>query len=185
MSFKIGIIIGSTRPGRVGAKVAEWYASKVKDVKGIDFDIVDLETFNLPLLDEATPASYGQYSKQHTKDWSKVIDKYDGFVWVSPEYNHAPSPALLNAISFLYNEWVRKPVALVTYGGMGGARAAEQLRLVAGEFDMVDIKSQVMIRQPWAMYDENGEINHELVSGDPDTQAEDLKWWANAIKSSK
>lgn len=185
MSLKIGIIIGSTRPGRVGAKIAEWYADKVKDLEGADFDVVDIETFNLPLLDEPTPASYGQYSKQHTKDWAKVIDKYDAFVWVTPEYNHAPSPALLNAISFLYNEWVKKPVALVSYGGMGGARAAEHLRLVAGEFDMVDIRLQVLIRQPWAMHDENGEINHELVTGIPVDQAKDLIWWANTIKSAK
>lgn len=185
MSLKIGIIIGSTRPGRVGDKVAEWYADKVKDVIGADFEVVDIEKFNLPILDEETPASYGNYSKEHTKKWSKEIDKFDGYVWVSPEYNHAPAPALLNAISFLYNEWHRKPVALLTYGGVGGARAAEHLRLTAAAVDAVAIRSQVTIRDPWAMYDQSGNINHELVSGDPAKQAEDLIWWANALKSAK
>lgn len=185
MSIKIGIIIGSTRPGRVGDKVADWYLNKVKDVEGATFEVVDLETYKLPLLDEPTPASYSNYTKDHTKKWSAEIGKYDAFVWVSPEYNHAPSPALLNAISFLYAEWNRKPVALVTYGGVGGARAAESLRLTAAAVDMVDIRSQVTIRDPWAMYDQDGNINHELVSGEPVKQAEDLIWWAKALKAAK
>lgn len=185
MSLKIGIVIGSTRPGRVGDKVASWYADKVKDIEGANFEIVDIEKFDLPLLDEPTPASYGNYTKEHTKNWSKEIDQYDAFVWVTPEYNHAPSPALLNAISFLSAEWNRKPVAIVSYGSVGGARAAEHLRLVAGEFDMMDIRSQVMIREPWAMYDQDGNINHELVIGEPIRQAEDLIWWAKAIKAAK
>lgn len=185
MSLKIGIIIGSTRPGRVCDKVAEWYADKVKDVEDGSFEVVDIAKFNLPILDEATPASYENYAEQHTKDWSKEINKYDAYVWVSPEYNHAPAPALLNAISFLYNEWAKKPVALVTYGGVGGARAAEHLRLTAGALGMVDIRSQVTIRDPWAMYDQDGNINHELVSGEPAKQAEDLIWWAKALKAAK
>lgn len=185
MSLKIGIIIGSTRPGRVGDKVAEWYADKVNDVEGASFEIVDIEKFKLPVLDEPTPASYGNYTKDHTKTWSAEISKYDAYVWVSPEYNHAPAPALLNAISFLYNEWAKKPVALVTYGGVGGARAAEQLRLTASALSMVDIRAQVTIRDPWAMYDQDGNINHELVSGEPNKQAEDIIWWANALKAAK
>ena len=185
MSLKIGIIIGSTRPGRVGDKIAEWYLSKVKDIKEASFEIIDIANFNLPILDEPVPASYGQYSHKHTIEWAKEISKYDAYIWVTPEYNHAPSPALLNAISYLYNEWVRKPVGLVSYGGMGGVRAAEHLRQVAGEFDMVDIRSQVTIRQPWAMYDEDGQINHELVAGEPEKQVEDLIWWARAIKVAK
>jgi len=185
MSIKIGIIIGSTRPGRVGDKIAQWYLDKVKDNVDATFSIVDISDFNLPLLDEPAPASYGQYSHPHTKNWAKEIAKYDAFVWITPEYNHAPAPSLLNAISFLYSEWVRKPVALVSYGSMGGVRAAEHLRHVAGEFDMVDIRSQVTIRQPWAMYDENGQINHELVAGEPEKQIEDLLWWAKAIKEAK
>ena len=185
MTIKVGIIIGSTRPGRVGDKVAAWYSDKVKDVEGAIFEIVDIAKFNLPILDEPTPASHENYTQQHTKDWSKEISKYDAYVWVSPEYNHAPAPALLNAISFLYNEWAKKPVALVTYGGVGGARAAEHLRLTAGALSMVDIRSQVTIRDPWSMYDQDGNINHELVSGEPDKQAEDLIWWAKTLKATK
>lgn len=185
MTLRIGIVIGSTRPGRVGDKVAQWYADKVKDVEGATFELVDLETYKLPILDEPSMASSGVYTKEHTKKWSKEISKFDAYVWVSPEYNHGPSPALLNSISFLYNEWAKKPVALVTYGGVGGARAAEQLRLTAGALSMVDIRPQVTIRDPWAMYDQDGNINHELVSGDPVKQAEDLIWWALALKAAK
>jgi NAD(P)H-dependent FMN reductase len=185
MSLKIGIIIGSTRPGRVGDRVAEWYASKVMDLDGVTFEVIDIGHFDLPLLDEPSMPSSGNYSKEHTKIWSKEISKYDAYVWVSPEYNHTPAPALTNAISFLYNEWNRKPVALVTYGGVGGARAAEQLRLIAAAVDAVAIRSQVTIRDPWAMYDQDGNINHELVSGEPEKQAEDLIWWAKALKSAK
>lgn len=183
--IKIGVIIGSIRPGRSGKDVADWYLEKVANAEGIDFELIDLADIDLPLLDEAYPPAMGQYQNRHTKDWAEIISQYDGFVWITAEYNHAPPASLLNAISYLFNEWNRKPVAFVGYGNMGGVRAIEQLRMVAGELEMADIRLAVGIRNPWDMKDQNGVIKQELVYGDPVAQAEQLRWWADALKTAK
>jgi NAD(P)H-dependent FMN reductase len=145
MGIRIAIIIGSTRPGRVGEAVAQW----VYDIAGgradADYELVDLKDFNLPLLDEAVPPSRGQYSKEHTKAWAAKVDSFDGFVFVTPEYNHGTSAALKNAIDFLYKEWNNKAAGFVGYGSAGGTRAVESLRLVMGEVQIADVRQQVML----------------------------------------
>jgi NAD(P)H-dependent FMN reductase len=142
---RIGIIIGSTRPGRVGESVAKWtyeIASKRQDA---EFELVDIVNFNLPLLDEPVPPSMGKYSKDHTKKWAEKINSFDGFVFVSPEYNHSVSGALKNALDFLYKEWNNKAAGFVSYGSAGGARAVEQLRLILAELQIATVRSQVML----------------------------------------
>lgn len=185
MDLNVAVIIGSTRPGRVGVDAAKWYMEKVSHVDGAQFDLVDLADYNFPLLDEPYPASMGNYINEHTQKWAKVIDAYDAYVWVTPEYNHAAPASLTNAISFLFKEWNKKPVAMVSYGSMGGVRAAEHLRAIAGELQMADIRAQVAIRNPWAMKDEQGTIKPELVFGEPVKQAEELIWWGNALKAAR
>ena len=141
----IGIIVGSTRPGRKAEAVAKWVhgiASKRSDAK---FEVVDIATFNLPLLDEPVPPSMGQYSKDHTKRWAAKIAQFDGFVFVTPEYNHATSGALKNAIDFLFAEWNNKAAGFVGYGSMGGARAIENLRLICGEIKIADVRQAVQL----------------------------------------
>ena len=141
----IGIIVGSTRPGRKAEAVAKWVhgiASKRSDAK---FELVDIATFNLPLLDEPVPPSMGQYSKDHTKRWAAKVAQFDGFVFVTPEYNHATSAALKNAIDFLFAEWNNKAAGFVGYGSMGGARAIENLRLVCGEIKIADVRQAVQL----------------------------------------
>jgi NAD(P)H-dependent FMN reductase len=141
----IAIIIGSTRPGRVGASVAEWVhriASKRSDAT---FALVDIAEFELPLLDEPLPPALGMYSHQHTKDWAARIATFDGFVFVAPEYNHGISGALKNAIDYLSAEWHNKAAGFVSYGGVGGARAVEQLRLVLAELMVATVRAQVML----------------------------------------
>lgn len=183
--MKIAVIVGSIRPGRAGKEVADWYMSQVKDKTELEFELIDLAEVSLPFLDEAMPAAMGQYQNQHTKDWATKIARYDGYVWVTSEYNHAPPASLLNAISFLFAEWNRKPVAFVGYGNMGGARAIEHLRMVAGELEMADIRLAIGVRNPWDMKDENGNIKPELVYGDPAVQAEQLHWWTQTLKSAR
>jgi NAD(P)H-dependent FMN reductase len=185
MTQKIAVIIGSTRPGRVGDKVAEWYVSHLTDVKDAQFDIIDLAEVNLPLLDEAIPPLAGQYQQEHTKKWAEQIGSYDAFVWVTAEYNHAAPASLTNAISFISKEWNNKPVALVSYGSIGGVRAAENLRLIAGELHLVDIQPTVMILEPWAMFEEGGSIKPELVKGDVMAQIEKLLWWSKVLQSAR
>lgn len=141
---KVAVIVGSTRPGRKALDVARWVmeaATKRSDA----FELVDIQDFNLPLLDEPVPPSMGQYSKPHTIAWAEKIAGYDGFVFVTPEYNHGTSGALKNAIDFLYKEWNNKAAGFVGYGSAGGVRAVESLRLVMGELMVADVRGQVML----------------------------------------
>ena len=140
---RIGIIIGSTRPGRNGEKVAKWVYDEAVQRNDAQFELVDLLDYALPHLDEAIPASRGQYENAHTRAWADKIASFDGFVFVTPEYNHSTSGALKNAIDFIYGEWNDKAAGLVSYGVHGGVRAAEHLRLVLGEVQIADVRQQV------------------------------------------
>ena len=100
--LKIGIIVGSTRPGRKAAAVAKWVHDLLKNRNDAEFEIVDIEDYKLPLLDEPVPPMMHQYGKAHTKSWSEKIASLDAYIFVTPEYNHATSAALKNAIDFLY-----------------------------------------------------------------------------------
>jgi NAD(P)H-dependent FMN reductase len=142
--IKIAIIIGSTRPNRIGEAVAKWVHQLAIKRSDAQFELVDLRDFNLPLLDEPVPPSMGQYSKPHTKAWAAKVASFDGFVFVTPEYNHGTPGALKNALDYLYAEWNNKAAAFVSYGSAGGARAVEQLRLVLSELQMAHVRNQVM-----------------------------------------
>lgn len=143
--IRIGIILGSTRPGRNGEAVARWVVNIASKRSDAQYELVDLKQFNLPLLDEPVPPSQGHYSQQHTKDWAAKIASFDAFVFVTPEYNHGTSGALKNAIDFLYAEWNNKAAGFVGYGGAGGTRAVESLRLVMGELMVADVRAQVAL----------------------------------------
>jgi NAD(P)H-dependent FMN reductase len=140
---KIGIIIGSTRPNRVGKSVADWVYSIAQARTDAEFELIDIVDYNLPLLDEPIPPSQDQYSKEHTKRWGEKIASLDGFIFVTPEYNHSTSGALKNAIDFLYKEWNNKAAGFVSYGSIGGFRAVECLRLIMGELQVADVRLQV------------------------------------------
>ena len=123
--LRIAIIIGSTRPGRKGEAVAQWVYEIAQKRGDANFELVDIKDFNLPLLDEPMSPMMGQYTHQHTKDWSAKIASFDAYVFVTPEYNHATSGALKNAIDFLYHEWVNKAAGFVGYGGAAGCGRRE------------------------------------------------------------
>lgn len=143
--MKIAIILGSTKPGRNGEAVAKWVYDIAKQREDAQFELVDVKDYDLPLYDEPYPAGMQQYTKDHTKKWSKKISEFDGYVFVTAEYNHSIPGALKNAIDFLYAEWNNKSAGFVGYGSAGGARSVEQLRLVAGELQMADVRAQVML----------------------------------------
>jgi len=143
--LKVAIIVGSTRPGRKAEAVAQWVHGIATERHDAQFEIVDIQEFNLPLLDEAMPPAMGQYSQPHTKAWSATIASFDAYVFVTPEYNHGPSGALKNAIDFLFREWNNKSAGFVAYGSAGGVRAVEQLRLVMGELLVADVRAQVAL----------------------------------------
>ncbi|MEP7149005.1 MAG: NAD(P)H-dependent oxidoreductase [Acidobacteriota bacterium] len=143
--IRIGIIIGSTRPGRKGEAVGRWTFEVASKRSDAEFELVDLAAQNLPLLDEPVPPSMGQYTHEHTKRWAAKIDSFDAFIFVTPEYNHGTSAALKNALDFLFKEWNNKAAGFVGYGSAYGARAVESLRLVMGELMIADVRAQVML----------------------------------------
>jgi NAD(P)H-dependent FMN reductase len=142
---RIGIILGSTRPNRNGEQVARWVYDIASRRTDAEFELVDLRDYPLPHLDEPLPPSLGQYQNEHTRQWADKIASFDGFVFVTPEYNHSTSGVLKNAIDYLYAEWNNKAAGIVSYGAVGGARAAEHLRLVAGELQIADVRQQVAL----------------------------------------
>jgi NAD(P)H-dependent FMN reductase len=180
---RIGIIIGSTRPGRVGDQVATWVHEHAATRDDAEFELVDLADFALPHLDEAIPPSAGQYANDHTKAWAEKVASFDGYVFVTPEYNHSTSGALKNAIDFVYGEWNNKAAALVSYGAQGGLRAAEHLRLVLGEVQIADVRQQVSFSlmtdfENFSVLAPTGQQATHL-----DTQLHQLVSWAGALRS--
>ncbi len=140
--LRIAIILGSTRPGRVGAAVAEWVLEKSAH-RPAKYEIIDLAEHPLPHFDEAMPPVFGQYANAHTLDWAATIARYDGFIFVTPEYNHSTSGVLKNAIDYLHAEWNNKAAAFIGYGSIGAARAIEHLRGIASGLQMAHVAQQV------------------------------------------
>jgi NAD(P)H-dependent FMN reductase len=159
--LRIAVIIGSTRPGRRGAQVAGWVERVARrhllvTASDVSVELVDLADYDLPLLDEALPAIFGEYQFEHTKRWASTVDAFDGFVFVTPEYNHSAPAALKNAIDFLFDEWTHKPAGFVSYGIHGGVRAVEHLRLALAEVKVAGVRSQVALS-----------LHHDFAIDDP------------------
>ena len=129
MSYKLNIIIGSTRPGRGGAAVGHWLSEFAVGHGKFDVQLVDLADFNLPLLDEASHPVLQEYRHEHTRRWSASVDSADAYVFVTPEYDYFPPASLVNAVQVVMREWSHKPAGVVSYGGVsGGLRASQSLR---------------------------------------------------------
>jgi NAD(P)H-dependent FMN reductase len=140
------IILGSTRPGRVGEPVADWFHGQAKEHGGFSVELVDLAAVGLPFLDEPELPQFGRYVHQHTRDWSATVSRADAFVLVTPEYNHGPSAVLKNALDFLHREWRYKPVGFVSYGGLAaGARSVQILKQFVLPLKMTPIFETVVI----------------------------------------
>lgn len=142
---RIAIILGSTRPGRHGKAIADWVYESAQRRSDADYALVDLLDYPLPHLDEPLPASAGQYANEHTANWARTINGFDGYVFVTPEYNHSTTGVLKNALDYLYTEWNDKAAGFVSYGAAGGVRAVEHLRLVAAELQLATVRSQVAL----------------------------------------
>lgn len=140
------VIVGSTRPGRVGIHVADWFVTAARQDDRFDVEVLDLATVNLPLLDEPNHPAKHEYTRAHTKDWSETVSRGDAYVMVMPEYNWGVSPALKNAIDFLNQEWAYKAVGIVSYGGVSaGLRAATALRSSLLPLRMIPVADSVSI----------------------------------------
>lgn len=191
----IKIIVGSTRPGRFGIQAAGWIQEEAQAVQAefqagpdpVRFELLDIQDFNLPLLDEEKPAVYGAYAKDHTKAWAKAVGEADGFVFVSPEYNHSVGGALKNAIDYLAAEWKHKPAALVTYGAAaGGVRAAEHLRGILGHLGVYDISETLLLVNYWTQLDAQGRfVPTDDQRNFARTQLRELAFWTTRFKEAR
>ena len=154
------IIIASTRPGRVGLPVAQWFIGRARDHGQFDIDVADLAEVNLPFLDEPGHPRLRQYTQQHTKDWSARVDAADAFVIVLPEYNYGMPATIKNAIDFLHYEWSYKPVGFVSYGGISaGTRSVAQLKQVLSALKLFPITEAVSIPFIRQFIDDAGALN--------------------------
>lgn len=142
---KIAVVTGSTRPGRNNIAVANWVLENAQKRTDAQFELVDIADYNLPVLDEAMPAGFQQYANEHTKKWSQTIAQYDGYIFVTPEYNHSISGALKNALDYISVEWNNKAAGFVGYGSAGGVRAVEHLRQIASELQLAHVRNQVQL----------------------------------------
>lgn len=140
------IIIGSTRPGRVGLKVGEWFYDLAKTQQLFSVELLDLAEINLPFMDEPNHPRLHRYTKQHTIQWSEIITRGDAYIFITPEYNYGIPAPLKNAVDFLYQEWVAKPLSFISYGGMaGGARSTQMMKQVVTTLNMVPIADTIHI----------------------------------------
>lgn len=186
--LNIKIILGSTRQGRFGDKVAKWVYSVIKENKDIKTELLDLRDYPMPFFDEKVSPSMTteKYSNKVVQKWAKKIGEGDGFIIVTPEYNHGYPGVLKNALDYVYHEWNKKPVAFVSYGGSaGGTRAVQQLRQVAIELQLVPIRPGIHFVNYWNDLDDKG----NLITKDADKKLEhlltELIWFGNLLKSKK
>jgi NAD(P)H-dependent FMN reductase len=183
LCMHIAIVTGSTRPGRNNIAVARWVYDLAAKRRDADFELVDIADYHLPLLDEPLPPVLGRYSHAHTKRWAAKIASFDGYVFVTPEYNHGTSAALKNAVDHLYAEWNHKAAGFVGYGGSGGTRAVEQLRLVMGNLMVADVTAQVALSlftdfENFSIFRPDPRHQAEL-----DTMLDQVIVWARALKT--
>ena len=173
---KVLVILGSVREGRNGPKVAEWAMSQLSARDTVDYEFVDLKEVALPFMDEPYPPMAGKPPvHQHTRDWAEKIQGADGFVFITPEYNGSLSPALKNAVDYLYYQWNDKPVGFIGYGMAGAKGSIEAMRSVAAVVKLKALDTQVGIGQIFEAFHEEGNIKPDHLEGDIEQLACELE----------
>jgi NAD(P)H-dependent FMN reductase len=185
--LRIKIIVGSTRPNRFSEQPAQWILAKAGQRQDLDVELLDLRDYPLPFFEEPMPPGMAKDSYTHpvVTRWREKIKEADGFIMVTPEYNHGYPAVLKNALDYVYYAWSRKAVAFVSWGGVGGARGVEQLRAVAVELDMAPTRFAVHMANFWALLDENGKIKTESFERAGDALLDHLTWWSRALKEAR
>lgn len=185
MAIHLGVIISSTRPGRRGEQIAEWFKQSVLSRNDMEFTYIDLADVKLPFFNEAASPAYADTVPEVAKEWSALIDSLDGYIVITAEYNHGPTAVLKNALDYLYKEWNRKPIAFIGYGSTGGASAVEQLRTNAIELQMAPIRHQVALNI-FQYFNKDGDLDiPERQKERLDTMLNDLAWWTIALKNAR
>ncbi len=185
MTPHILVILGSTRQGRNGEAVATWIMEHVSQRADATFELVDLKDWSLPFFDSAIPPARGKY-EDAILPWVQKVASADGYIFVTPEYNHGYPAVLKNALDHVYEEWGRKPGGIVSYGShSAGYRAAEQLRQVLVELRIVPIRAQVGVPAVWAAFDEAGHIRDTNLNRSVTAMLDELLWWTNVLKAAR
>lgn len=180
---KLHTIIASTRPGRIGPAVAEWFHGFAEGHGRFQCRLVDLADFGLPVYDEPNHPRAQKYQHEHTKAWAESVEAADAYVFVTPEYNYSPPPSLINALDYVYLEWNYKPCGFVGYGGAsGGVRSVQAARQMVTTLKMMPIPEGVMVQMPWDRLDGDRRFTpgpeHERSAG---TMLDELARWAEAL----
>ena len=185
---RIAVVIGSTREGRFGDKPAQWIYDIAKARGDVDVELIDLRDFPMPLFDEPASPAWAPSKSEVAQKWQKKVEGFDGFIFTAAEYNRAPTGVLKNALDYAYPQWNKKAVGFVGYGGVGGARAVEHLRLIAIELQMAPVRAGVHIQ--WADMmsvmqggKKLGELEH-LNKGAAD-MLDQLVWWTKALVAAR
>lgn len=183
--LKLNVIIASTRPGRVGPPVANWFVERAKARGTFDVELVDLAEAGLPIFDEPEHPAAQKYQNEHTKKWSAIVDSADAFVIVTPEYNFGTPPSLVNALDYLYNEWNYKPAGFVSYGGIsGGLRSVQMTKLILNTLKVVPLTEAVTLPFVWNQLNDSGEFVPNDSNGEAaDGMLDELQKWAKALKT--
>jgi NAD(P)H-dependent FMN reductase len=170
------VLIGSTRPGRVGLPVGRWLDGRARAHGAFEVQLVDLLELSLPLMDEPNHPRLRSYTQRHTEEWSAQVDAADAFVFVMPEYNYGFTAPLKNAIDYLHQEWLYKPVGFVSYGGVAaGTRAVQMLKQVVTTLKMTPLFEAVSIPFVAQFIDDNGELQaNEVMLQAADTMLDEL-----------
>lgn len=185
MPLKLHTIICSTRPGRVGPAIAQWFHGFATDHGLFDCELIDLADFDLPVYDEPVHPAKQQYEKEHTKAWSRSVASADAYAFVIPEYNYCPPPSFFNALDYVYREWNYKPCGLVSYGGIsGGLRSAQLAKQLITTVKMMPMVEGVMVQKVAEQLDENrrfkpGEHHQHAAKA----MLDELEKWAKVLKT--
>jgi NAD(P)H-dependent FMN reductase len=181
------IIVCSTRPGRIGLSIANWFHSAAQEHGGFVTQVVDLAQFNLPIFDEPEHPRLKRYKHQHTKAWSECVDSADAFVFVTPEYNYGPPPAFVNATTYLSKEWAYKAAGFVSYGGIsGGLRAVQIEKQTLSTLKVVPLLEAVVVPNAGLQITKTNEEQifaaNEIQSSAATVMLDELVRWADALQ---
>lgn len=189
--LNIKVIVGSVREGRFADKAADWVAESLRKQENVSVEILDLRDYEMPFFNEAVSPSFKTepYKHEAVARFTNKIAEGDAFVIVTPEYNHGTSGVLKNAMDWVYQEWNNKAVSFVSYGSVGGARAVEQLRLVAAELQMASTRNAVHIPGdqyfPVLFGQADAKEMFANMQGHLDGMSSQLIWWATALKNAR
>jgi len=183
MSLVVQTIICSTRPGRVGPTIARWFHDAAVAHGKFDARLVDIADFNLPVYDEPKHPMMQSYEHDHTKAWSASVAQADAFVFVTPEYNYGPPPALVNALNYLYREWNYKPASFVSYGGVsGGLRAVQMEKQILTTLKIMPIPEQVSVHMAGQHIEDGVFKPGPMQEASAGKALDELHRWAEALK---